>query len=70
MDKFLECSCGEVLIKSYGDVVKVRNKVLVFKNGDAYAVCKGCGHEHQIPVKLVQGIAVKDRQPKLYLRKR
>lgn len=71
MDKHLECSCGEVLVKSINGVTKIRNKVLVFKDNQAFAVCKGCGAEHRIPVQLT-GSDLEDgsQQPRLYLRER
>jgi hypothetical protein len=54
MDHLLICSCGEVLVKSQQDVVKLRSKILLFRNGKAFAVCKGCNKEYPVPVQLDQ----------------
>lgn len=71
MNRFLECSCGEIMIKSYNNTIKIRNKVLVFKDNQAFAVCKGCGVEHPIPIQLMKSVDSKAQQnPKLYLRKK
>lgn len=45
------CKCSEIIMKSVGGETKIRSKVLVFKSGGAYAVCKGCGTEVRVPVK-------------------
>ena len=73
--RHLECSCGEVLVKSINGVTKIRNKVLVLKGNQTYAVCKGCGAEHPVPLKLVEDGSFSDsqpesRRPRLYLRER
>jgi RNase P subunit RPR2 len=53
MNRFISCSnCSEVVIKSHGADAKLRNKVLIIKGKDVYAVCKGCGHEIRVPLKL------------------
>jgi len=71
MDHLLTCKCGEVVVKSANGTTKIRNKMMVFKGGQSYAVCKGCGAEIPVPVKLedaeISGIG---RQPRLFLRDR
>lgn len=71
MDHLLTCKCGEVVIKSINGTTKIRNKMIVFKDGRSYAVCKGCGVEIPVPVRL-EDIAVEDpgRRPRLYLQNR
>lgn len=70
---FLACSnCHEMVIKSVGGEIKMRTKILLIsEEKGARAVCKGCGEEIPIPVKLdvdmVKSIAQK-RSPSLYLR--
>lgn len=65
--------CAEVVVKSLsGSEVKIRSKVTVFKDGECFAVCKGCGFELSIPVKLDQEALAKSltavQRPRLYLR--
>lgn len=51
--KALCCSsCGDVVIKSSNDGTKIRSKVLVLNEQGAFAVCKGCGKDIQVPLKL------------------
>jgi hypothetical protein len=41
---------------------------MIFQNGKAYAICKGCGAEQPVPVKLIEEeIVTKCRIPKLFL---
>jgi ribosomal protein S27E len=65
----LVCKCGEVLIKSAGEATKLRSKIIIFKNGEALAVCKGCGTELPVPVKLDKMDLLKSQNPRLFLRK-
>jgi ribosomal protein S27E len=70
---FLACSrCGEMVIKSVNGELKLRTKILLLcEEKGSRAVCRGCGEEIPIPVKLdtdmVKSLA-KDASPKLYLR--
>lgn len=70
---FLACSnCHEMVIKSVDGEIKMRTKILLIsEEKGARAVCKGCGDEIPIPVKLdvdmVKSIA-QERSPSLYLR--
>lgn len=68
MDHISACSCGEVLVKSSYGVTKIRNKILVFRDGVAYAVCPGCGAENNVPIRLTEPDLEKSRQPKLFLK--
>ena len=68
MDHVLICKCGEVLLKSTVEGTKLRSKIVIFKAGQSIAVCKGCGAELPIPVKLdVSDLILKSRNPKLFL---
>ena len=58
--QLITCTCGEILVKSFNGVTKVRSKVVVFKNGNGYAVCKGCGSEKRIPIALAEDFLDKD----------
>jgi RNase P subunit RPR2 len=70
---FLACSnCHEMVIKSVNGEIKMRTKILLLsEEKGARAVCKGCGEEIPIPVKLdvdiVKALA-KEKSPPLYLR--
>ena len=70
---FLACSnCHEMVIKSVNGEIKMRTKILLLsEEKGARAVCKGCGEEIPIPVKLdvdiVKSLA-KEKSPPLYLR--
>ncbi len=46
------CPCGEVVLKDNGHETKIRSKVLVVKGQNAYAVCKGCGADFAVPLKM------------------
>ncbi len=54
-------SCGDVIIKSTDNDVKVRSKVLIFKSEGTFAICKGCGEEIPVPLiidqSMMKGIA-------------
>ena len=52
MDHLMTCKCGEVLVKSHNGTTKVRGKIFIFKNHQGYVVCKGCGVEQPVPLKL------------------
>lgn len=52
MNEALCCTnCGETVIKSMSDgTSKLRSKVVVFRDGKAMAVCKGCNSEIPVPI--------------------
>ena len=52
MQHLISCTCGEVLVKSMDAETKVRAKVVVFRDGQSFAVCKGCNAEVKIPLQL------------------
>lgn len=53
MNQVISCSCGEVIVKSLDDDTKVRNvKIVVFRDGGAFGVCKSCNKEVSIPLRL------------------
>ncbi len=65
------CQCGELLVKALDSATKVRGiKVLVFKEDQALAVCKSCGTETPVPVKLDTELlkSFSSKAPRLYLR--
>lgn len=71
-DYSLACThCHEVILKSMGDAVKVRSKVLLIKNNCTFAVCKGCNSEIPLPLRLDESLtkALRRGEPYLYLRK-
>ncbi len=42
--------CTEVILKSVGNEIKIRGKLLVIRDGKAFSVCKGCGFEVEVPL--------------------
>lgn len=44
--------CNDVIMKSLGDETKIRGKIVVFRGDTAYAVCKSCGVENEVPLTL------------------
>ena len=70
---FLACSrCHEVVMKSVTDhQQKIRTKVLVINGDEISAVCKGCGTEIPVPLKLdielAKSLATRG-EPRLYLK--
>lgn len=46
VDVVCKC-CGELILKT-GPIIKVRNKIMLIKNGRLWAVCKGCGTESDL----------------------
>jgi len=68
MEHVITCPCGGVVVKSANGTVKILNKVMVFRDGKAFAVCKNCGEEVPVPVLLDSSkIQPSDRRPKLFL---
>lgn len=67
MSHLLFCSCGEVLVKSFNGTTKVRSKVVIFRDDNAYVVCKGCNAEIPIPISLnkIQLLKSINKNPKL-----
>lgn len=64
-------NCHDVVLKSTSDTTKLRCKLLVFKDGKSYAVCKGCDSEIEVPLSLDMSrvptavpVYVRNRQPK------
>ena len=62
------CDCSEVIVKSQNGSVKLRSKILIFKGKDAFAVCKKCGTEVQVPVSLNKSSDQAAAYPPLILR--
>ena len=71
MHKLFTCpNCSEVMLKSHGAESKMRNKVLIFREDKAYAVCKGCGVEVQVPLKIDLTNLPNKSSPDLYIDKK
>lgn len=73
MDNALCCAhCGEIVIKSVGNETKIRSKVLVVRDDQVIAVCKGCSSEIPVPLQvdeeMVKSLA-KTSKLRLYVRK-
>lgn len=69
MQRLLTCRCGEVVVKSINGKTKIHNKVIVFSGDKAYAVCKSCGTEIEVPMHLDQEkLDDENRRPRLFLR--
>lgn len=70
IEHLLTCRCGEVLVKATDAETKLRSKIIIFRQGRAVAVCKGCGAELPIPVTLdQQELLSKSQNPKLFITK-
>ena len=70
VDHLLICRCGEVLVKASEGEIKLRSKIVVFREGVAWAVCKGCGKELPVPLTLDQGeLLQKSKNPRLFITK-
>ena len=68
-DAHIVCPCSEIIVKSHNGSVKLRSKILIFKgNNQAYAICKRCGGEVQVPVTLNKTLPGTDLNPPLILR--
>lgn len=62
----ITCSCGDQIIKSNLDgVTKIRARIVIFKNDQAYAICKSCNSEVKIPVRVELDAAC----PPLFIKK-
>ena len=48
----IACPCSEIIMKSQGDVSKIRSKILIIKGNSVRAVCKSCGFEIPVPLKV------------------
>jgi len=73
VDNALCCTkCGEVVIKSMGTSTKIRAKVLVVRDNQTFAVCKGCDSEIPVPLVMNETMAKalgKTAKLRLYVRK-
>lgn len=58
------------MLKSHGAEAKMRNKVLIFREDKAFAVCKGCGVEVQVPLKIDLTNLPNKSSPDLYIDKK
>lgn len=73
MNHLISCQCGEVIVKSLDSDTKIRAKIVVFRDTEAYAVCKSCNTEIKIPLRLdmdmLKSMANKEpRSMRLYIR--
>ena len=71
MNQALVCKCDTVLLKSVGEETKLRCKVLIFKDDKAYAICKWCDAEIQVPLKVDNDMmkSLPTNNLKLYIKK-
>jgi len=71
MNQSLCCpDCGEVIIKSYNEGYKLRSKVTLIKSTGAFAICRGCDAEVQVPFCVDENIAKSlstEKKLKLYV---
>lgn len=70
----LSCTkCDATVIKSVNGELKIRSKVIVVRNGQTHAICKGCDSELRIPLVVDEGLfkslANQKEEPRLYLKK-
>ena len=56
-----------MVVKSVNGTTKIRNKVLVFRGGKGFAICKGCGVE--VPVPLTMTTVDHEERPRLFVSK-
>ena len=42
--------CDEIIMKSEGEIKKIRSKIMILRDNNVYAVCKSCGTEVQVPL--------------------
>ena len=47
----IQCSCSALIVKSDKEV-KIRSKIMLVKDEGVFAVCKGCGEEIKVPLKV------------------
>ena len=70
LEHLLICRCGEVLVKATDGEIKLRSKIIVFRDGKTLAVCKGCNAELPIPVTLDrEELMQKSKNLRLFLTK-
>lgn len=71
MDRVQHCPrCSGVLVKSLGDEVKIRGKVLIIKDDQCHVVCKNCNAEVPINMRVNQEELTKSLSPlPLYINK-
>lgn len=56
----LDCPhCKSNIVKSYGDEVKMRSKLLKWDKDGMFAVCKSCNGEVPITIDLMKSIQAK-----------
>lgn len=58
----IRCECSEIIMKSRNGDEIIRAKVVIVKGSRAYAVCKSCNAEVEVPL-------YRDSGPNLYLDK-
>lgn len=71
MNHLISCTCGEVIIKSLDADTKVRAKIVVFRDDQAFAICKACSSEVKIPLRLDTDMlkSMSEQRPvRLYIR--
>ena len=46
----IRCKCGTSIMKSQGDVVKLRSRIIIVEKGQTIAKCMNCGSEVAVPL--------------------
>lgn len=73
MKQALVCAkCNTIILKSIGGELKIRSKVIVFKDSGAFAVCKGCDTEIPVPLAIDNNLLKslsESKRLKLYIEK-
>jgi hypothetical protein len=56
----LKCpTCGDMILRSYGDHVKLRATLLKWSPEGFYAVCKGCKKDVRMDFEILKSIQTK-----------
>jgi hypothetical protein len=55
------CLCGELLIKSTTDGLKIRGKLIIVEDGITKSVCKSCNAEVVLPISIQPSAVVLEK---------
>jgi RNase P subunit RPR2 len=56
-NKLICPNCENPIIKSYGEEIKMRTKLIVWKKSGMFAICKSCGCEVSVDPFILKDIA-------------
>jgi len=48
----IRCQCSEIVLKALDQESKIRSKIIVIRDGEVFAVCKGCNSEVSLPLQV------------------